>query len=432
MLLLWDGDGYRSLPGHDECVYVCSDETMIRLVIENFDGINEIKSDGKRITRFRLFDKLYINISNIAQYCNDLKEIADLLGKLKEIFKLKRLEGGFGYLGMRLFLQKTKKKIFRLNRRVQEFIQEGFVGGRCECYYTGKHENISIYDINSAYPYAMIFSFPAGFSYVTSKFDEKRMGFWRVKFSGDHNYFFDMKTRMYVNQGEGILTSEEITFALENGFRVEILEGVVFSDVEYYFRDFIVKMYELRQNIQDQRIKKIIKLCINSLSMKFAQRETVYIVKKLDSLHDMTNCIQIADDLGLVSQYKRNIYSNIAISALITARTRLQLYQAMQRVNTIYCDTDSIHTQDVDVAKKISIGDDLGQWKVVGTGLTVSYKAKKVYYIHDYDELRAAGVRVRKRKRIDRTQVFICERLGSLEEIFTQRQVIKHRYTFVV
>lgn len=431
MLLEWDGDQYRCFDAHDECIYVCSDETMIRLVVENFDDLNEIKTDGSRITRFKLHNKLYVNISNIAQHCNDLKEIADLIEKLKDIFRLKRIEGGLGYLGMRLFLQKTKKKIFRLNRRVHEFISQGFVGGRCECYTTGKHENVNMYDINSAYPYAMTFAFPSGYSYVTSKFQANKIGFWKVKFSGHHDYFFDARSKMYAYEGEGILTSEEVVFAIDNGFRIDILEGVVFSGIEYYFRDFILRMYELRQNIQDQRIKKIIKLCINSLSMKFAQKEIVYSVVKLNSLRNVTNCIQISDDLALISQYKRNIYSNIAISALVTARTRLQLYQAMQEVNAIYCDTDSIHTQD-NVAGKLAIGNDLGQWKVVGTGLTVTYKGKKVYYVHDYDELKAAGVKVKERKRIDQTQVFVCERLGSLEEMLSQRKIIKHKYNFVV
>jgi hypothetical protein len=432
MLLVWDQDQYRELQAHDECVYVCNDETMIRLVIENFDDIDEIKTDGKKITRFKLNNKLYVNISNIAQHCGDLKEIADLIQKLKEVFKLKRLEGGLGYLGMRLFLKKSRKKIFRLNRRVQEFISAGFVGGRCECYAMGKHENVNMYDINSAYPYAMTFAFPSGYSYVTNKFQADKIGFWRVKFSGYNDYFFDVRAKMYAYEGEGILTTEEVIFAIDNGFRVEILQGVIFSDVEYYFRDFIFRMYELRQAIQDQRIKKIIKLCLNSLSMKFAQKEIAYSVMKTNNLRELQNCIQIADDLALVQSYKRNIYSNIAISALVTARTRLQLYEAMQQVNTIYCDTDSIHTQDVDVAGKLKIGNELGEWKIVGTGLTVTYKGKKMYYVHDHDELKAAGVKVVKREKIDRTQIFRCERLGSLEEILSQRRIIKHQYNFVV
>jgi hypothetical protein len=432
MLVVWDGDAYRQWGAHDECVYVCSDETMIRLVIENFEDVNEIKSDGKRITRFKLRNKLHVNISTIAQHCNSLDEIADLLQKIKEIFQLKRIEGGLGYLGMRLFLKKSKKKIFRLNRRVQSFVEQGFIGGRCECYTTGKHENISIYDINSAYPHAMILGFPAGYSYVTSKFDERKIGFWRVIFSGDCDYFFDVKTRMYSCKGEGILTTEEVMFAFNNGFEIQVLEGVIFSGVEFYFRDFILRMYELRQNVEDERIRKIIKLCLNALSMKFAQKEVVYSVVRLNSLRDLSNCVQIADDLALVSKYKKNIYSNVAISAIITARTRLQLYSAMKRVNTIYCDTDSVHTQDIDASKKLKIGSDLGEWKVVGTGLTVTYKGKKMYYVHDHDELKAAGIRIVKREKIGKMQVFTYERLASLEEMLMQRQVIKHRYTFVV
>ena len=331
---------------------------------------------------------------------------------------------------MRLFLRKERKKIFRLNRRVQEFLAEGFVGGRCECFVKGKHENVNIYDINSAYPYAMTFAFPAGGCYVTTEFTEKKIGFWRVKFRGDCDYFFDVKTRMYTNEGEGILTTEEIVFAKENNFQIEVLQGVVFTDMKYYFRDFIFRMYQLRQEVQDTRIKKLIKLCINSLSMKFAQKEVIYHVKKAN-LQNLANCVQIADNLVLVKGYKRNMYSNIAISALVTARTRLQLYRAMQRVNTIYCDTDSIHTQH-DVVGEIKIGNELGEWKVVGTGLTITYRGKKVYYIHDHDELKAAGVKVIEKKRIDRLQVFRCERLGSLEEMLSQRRVIKHEYNFIV
>jgi hypothetical protein len=126
------------------------------------------------------------------------------------------------------------------------------------------------------------------------------------------------------------------------------------------------------------------------------------------------------------------MYSNIAISALVTARTRLQLYSAMQQVNTIYCDTDSIHTQDVEAVQKLKIGNELGEWKIVGTGLSVTYRGKKMYYIHDCDELKAAGVKVKEKKRIDQTQIFVCERLGSLEEMLSQKQLIKHQYTFVV
>lgn len=432
MLVKWVGDGYETSSEHDECVYVYDDETMLRLAVGYFDELDDIKSDGSRITRFIYKDKLYVNVSTIAQHCSDLRELSDLILKLKQIFKLKRLEGGLGYLAMRMFLRNAKKKVFRLNRQANQFIAESFRGGRCECYVKGKVSNVNIYDVNSCYPHAMTFAFPRGYGYITKKFNEKQLGWWRVRFSGDRDYFVDYRSKLYEAEGEGILTTEEVLFAIENQFKIEVREGLVFSQQDYTFRDFVTRMYELRKNIEDARVRKIIKLCLNSLSMKFAQKEIVYKLQRVNSVEDLRNAVQISDEFVLVKSYKKNIYSNVAISALVTSRARLQLYRAMQKVNTLYCDTDSIHTQDDDVERKIKVGDELGEWKIQALNVTVTYQNRKMYYIHDTDQLKAAGARVVKREKIDRTQVFVCERLASLEEILTQRQVIKHQYTFVV
>jgi hypothetical protein len=433
MIIRWAGDGYETLNVHNECVYAFDDETMLRVVVDNFDDLQDVRSDGSRITRFVLHDKLYINLSTIAQHCSDLQELSELIAKLKQIFSLKRLEGGLGYLGMKMFVKKTRKKVFRLNRQAQEFVAQSFRGGRCECYRTGKLTGVSIYDINSAYPFAMTFQFPEGAGYLTKRFNEKQIGWWKVKFKGEHDYFVDVKKGIYDYEGEGILTTEEVMFALQNDFQLQIEKGLVFSDSDYTFRDFVLRMYELRQSIEDKKVKKIIKLALNSLSMKFAQKEFVYSLKRIDSINDLHDAIQISDEFVLTKSYKRNIYSNIAISALITTRARLQLYRAMRGVNTIYCDTDSIHTQDAGVSGKIKVGDGLGEWKIQAAGVTVTYRGRKMYYIHDTDELKAAGARVVKKEKIaGDKQIIICERIASIEEILSRQQVVKRQHTLLI
>lgn len=172
---------------------------------------------------------------------------------------------------------------------VQEMAYSAYYGGHFEIYSRGKHEKVFHYDINSAYPYAMVKmpDFLNGtWIQIRSLADfmkhRKNVGFYKihtiVKEERVSPFLFrDSENLIRCPSGEFIthLTSIELDVALEH-YNVEIkfIEGYCFIPTAHQDKSFgnlVESMYQTRLEQIDPLQKTVYKYLINSLYGKFAQ-----------------------------------------------------------------------------------------------------------------------------------------------------------------
>jgi hypothetical protein len=302
-------------------------------------------------------------------------------------------------LSLDLFRRKYLKFHIDFDEKNVNMFFNSYYGGRCEAFYIGKTE-ACVYDINSMYPDAMyncIFPNP---KYLKRRVNIKTDVFIKTilnEFEGcalikvnHHKTSFgflpfrkDGKLLFPIGEFEAYYNFNEIRFALEND-AIEIMEvkEVIYSvRMESIFKDFVTITYNERASCENEFRKYILKIILNALYGKFAQKiNTEYIY-----IHDMTT------EFPLIEQYKasgllkkisifnefRNdcflelsssstTYMNNTIplfSSYITSHSRIKLLQNLikyEKNRPRYCDTDSIFFE---IDPQIENSNLLGAWK---------------------------------------------------------------------
>jgi hypothetical protein len=172
---------------------------------------------------------------------------------------------------------------------VQEMAYACYYGGHFEIYSRGKHEDVYHYDINSAYPYAMVKmpDFLNGTWIEIRSYDaylkhRKNIGFYKVHciISEDRVapfLFRNAENLINCPAGEFIThtTSMELDVALEHyGVEIKFIQGFAFVPAKKQNSEFghlIENMYQTRLEQKDPLQKTVYKFLINSLYGKFAQ-----------------------------------------------------------------------------------------------------------------------------------------------------------------
>lgn len=172
---------------------------------------------------------------------------------------------------------------------VQEMAYSAYYGGHFEIYSRGRHEKVFHYDINSAYPDAMVNmpDFLNGTWKEIKSFEDYRkhkkyVGFYKVHTIVNETrvapfLFRDAENLIKCPSGEFIthLTSMELEMALDY-YEVEIkfIYGFCFipnNHQDNSFGKLVESMYQTRLEQKDPLQKTVYKYLINSLYGKFAQ-----------------------------------------------------------------------------------------------------------------------------------------------------------------
>jgi hypothetical protein len=193
----------------------------------------------------------------------------------------------------------------------------------------------------------------------------------------------DGKLLFPVGTFEGYFNFNEIRFALENN-AIEILEvyEVIYSTpMESIFKEFVTDIYRERQTCENEFRKYLLKIILNALYGKFAQKidtEFVYIhdmikefktiaeykasgtLKKISIFNELRNdCF-----LEISSNSTKYVYNTIPLfSSYITSHSRIKLLQNLikyEKNRPRYCDTDSIFFETDPLIKN---SNELGEWK---------------------------------------------------------------------
>ncbi len=280
-----------------------------------------------------------------------------------------------------------------------------YYGGRVECFESGIiSTNFSVYDINSAYPYAMQNLHP--YSGEFSRSDEFVEGadFYKVRcisrgafpFRGEGNpgEFAGLRFPRDNKRRDYCVTGWEYEAAIDCKLirDVEILESISFSD-HVDFCEYIDHFYQMRMLAKKKKNDAeslFAKLLMNSLYGKFAanpENYRNYMIVPFDMVPGLGPLgWSFAGEFGpwalaeapLEDSQKR--YYNVATGASITGFVRAMLLRAIASSNGVmYCDTDSIVVRQK--GPSVDLGEKLGQWKFEGTFDKAGIGGKKLYIL---------------------------------------------------
>jgi hypothetical protein len=288
-------------------------------------------------------------------------------------------------------------KIPDSGRKFYEAIKPYYYGGRVECFKKGIIEGeIKYFDINSAYPYAMIHEHPTGEFITTHENNPEILGhnFYKFQaastgafpFRGDDDslsFPADNIERIFCCTGWELLAARDLK---KLNKCVHIEQKVFF--VTANFKKYVDHYYTIKCTSKKGSPENIFsKLYLNSAYGKFAADASKYKTTYLCPLEDFGKAIikgfsihgELHDRL-IISKPNDEAdwrHYNVATGASITGFVRAYLFRALATLQTpIYCDTDSV----IFTGKhKLALGEDLGQWKSEGEFNYGGIGGKKIY-----------------------------------------------------
>lgn len=277
-------------------------------------------------------------------------------------------------------------------------------GGRVQCFRSGVIEqSFNVFDINSAYPFAMTYRHPGALDHY--------YGDREIPFSDTVRVFYHLRCvsagafpyREKPNSAlsfpnddqvrEYFVTDWEYWTAKNAGLvrDMKIIECAVFEQT-VQFSEYVMMFYDGRKESKrngDKAKDLLYKLRLNSLYGKFGsdyrQYENHIILPDDFESDEWERVDQFGKDSALFSapltDDEMNFY-NVATAASITGFVRAYLLAAVVNVgreNMLYCDTDSIAVLKGAPVDKIGIGGELGNWKNEGEFCRAGIAGKKMY-----------------------------------------------------
>jgi hypothetical protein len=306
--------------------------------------------------------------------------------------------------------------------------RQHYFGGRVQSLVTGKYAHpFRVYDINSAYPFAMIHTHPWGYETRNVGPDQlcghgfislkcKSLGGlpWRAP-DGSTDFPSDGQLRRFDVTGWEFLACSELGL-IRDAIEVKAWQHIHTID----FKQYVEKFYTLKQSSEKDSFEYVTsKLFLNSLYGKYGQNWTEF----SEHLIASADCpamipVEIADREGVpigrqnfafhsVLSEKTALYDapkydgsffNVAIAASITGFVRAYILRAIKSSKKpLYVDTDSIACKDF--SERIS--PNLGDWKKEGEFCCGLFCGKKLYYFcglkKNPDKSASKGVRLVKR-----------------------------------
>jgi DNA polymerase type B, organellar and viral len=312
-----------------------------------------------------------------------------------------------------------------------------YFGGRVQCFQKGVIEKpVTIYDVNSMYPFVMDSYFhPVSWPVVTDRkvhgwnddgtFSKEKIKTFFLTVTGENIGAFptrmpDGSVSFTEGRGEFHVTIHEWLVAMELGLFKP--SGIVasYSFTEYSkFHLFVDHFYRLRKKVTaDLGVHKLTcdscgakppapciygadlmarslyyKYVLNSAYGKFGINPENYSNWKITKTSEAPQgegwqLDAISHDKFFVWKQPSKLFwnvKNIGTAASITGAARSILLRAIARSNgVIYCDTDSIICETFGNDSSLTIDDKiLGAWKAEGNGVITAIAGKKMYAVFD-------------------------------------------------
>lgn len=268
-----------------------------------------------------------------------------------------------------------------------------YMGGRNECFKHGEIKApLKIFDVNSMYPHVMrSYRHPLGSSYLSTKrLPDNKFYFADITAESDGALPMPYKGLSFPH---GINRFNACSHEINMGLELGILRIIKVHSCQYFnqtqdFSEFVEKFNTLKiiaDKEGDKGGRLFAKLLLNSSYGKFGQNPDNFTDCELfDSINDVKSAgYEIRQVMGerYIGAKKSDIrkwsYNNVAIAASITSAARAELMRGISKsVNAVYCDTDSIICEHLNMPQDDSR---LGAWKIEGECDTIYIGGKKLY-----------------------------------------------------
>lgn len=330
-------------------------------------------------------------------------DLRGLYSMLAEFFERYGRQLTLASTTIKILEKEFKIRVPKLTERDDAWFRKWYFAGRVQFWTLGRHTGrFAIYDINSAFPWAM------------TKDHWFSSGFWEG--AGWPKKRKEQALYLVECPGMGALPfrneDKSISFPLEPGkFYVTGWELLVWKKhfpalplkVIWHwrpkrvqtFKRYVLKFYRLKKNAKNKADRYFAKLLLNALYGKFGSDPRTHREvsirpwrkppKGKDGKTDKTWQVAYDDRKRGITFYEKDAkviaskFYNVAISASITGCVRAFLFDAIMKSRPVYCDTDSLITKK----KPDNIGDGLGQWKKEMTCDVIWLGGKKLYVAHD-------------------------------------------------
>lgn len=292
----------------------------------------------------------------------------------------------------------------RTNKDYFNEINPFYHGGRVECFESGiVAGDVKVFDINSAYPFAMVHDHPAGKDYFYSKSlpkTEKEIKLSLIVLECESHGAFAIKTKAGTSfPNDGIrrvfnVTGWEYLAALEKcrlGRKPQIMWCYTFRH-SINFTPYVEKFFALKDEAKKLGNKHqyvFAKLFLNSLYGKFGsnpQNYKEYQITPLQYMEAMESEGWSISNTAIknkivwekpLEEEKYRFY-NVATAASITGFVRAYLFKSLcESERPLYCDTDSIIL--IGNHKMTLHPTELGAWDMEAEGGRMAICGKKLY-----------------------------------------------------
>jgi hypothetical protein len=352
---------------------------------------------------YNIFDDRFRNIprnrAKIEKYLiDDCKYLLELLLGFRAIVGEKDTIGAAAFHNMRL----SRLNIISATESHDDMFRKFYYGGRVEAFQKGDFNGtFKYFDINSAYPFAMLSNHASGMDYYRGQKlpRGKQLQTAFVHCVADSTGALPMRNDEggisfpHIRNAEFFATGWEIETGLKTGTLkiCEILD-VWIPRSFINFSEYVKKFYALRLDAKHtgDEIKKLAyKYLLNSGYGKFAQNPREFKTYQLapygENLADRKKFagFEWEADFGAISLWSENSYKgrgfyDVATGASITGFVRAYLWEAICKArNVLYCDTDAL----ICSGAKLHRGENLGEWKIEGIAERVLIAGKKLYAV---------------------------------------------------
>jgi len=294
-----------------------------------------------------------------------------------------------------------------------------YYGGRVQCFETGVIDQpFRVFDINSAYPFAMLHKHPYSLNYHERghwhdkcdfvRFKGVSLGALPYRSKGDDGHV--KNTLLFPDDHEPreyFVTRWEFDAAIDTLllYDVEIISTLTFMG-HVDFSDYVNHFHRVKQEAEktgDVATRTFAKLFLNSLYGKFAANPDKYRDRMIvppevapglctdDALEKIG--WKAGGEIGPwilaeaeLDDHKKHYY-NVATGASITGFVRAMLWRSLcASGRPLYCDTDSIAAfSDGGDLRGDGDGKKLGEWKLEGNFYRAGIAGKKLYIFDGSD-----------------------------------------------
>lgn len=400
------------------------DEDYIKLVIDDWDFKDEclkyLKDD--LITLFLIMDKFKKNIHR--NFGVEVLNSPTISRLAYDIY-------------MENYYKNNIPLISKLD--IWSFIKEAFFGGMSEVYKPYGND-LYYYDVNSLYPFAALNLMPGTPSefqdFLNKNPDLKTLfGYYYAEVESENNYLGLLPWRsksgaVILPNGKwtGIYISEELKFAKENGFKINVKYGYTFNKIPNLFDGYIKDIYKTKVESVDKVNRNISKSLLNNFIGRWGMNITKpttsilndVMLEEISKTRVVVNTIPISENSNLTTYYtdvskelceefgvnyisalekkldikslsKSQKFTNVNISITAAVNSYARIYMGKVKLDLIrkgytlyYTDTDSlVVNKPIDESL---VGPKLGQFKLEHRIKRGYFISSKLYCLVTYDK----------------------------------------------